>query len=285
VAKLPVTRAESGPTAGPVRFRSPEPPLTSLPVRNQHEYVPRPRCFTLCGQVTNVAPDEMEVTVMSAVVLVDDDGDYREVTSAGLAARGHLVVDVADAETALFELTQHAVDAVVVDVSLPGMDGVTFIREVRRRGDTPLIALTVEPDVAREVEAFDAGADAFVTKAITIKELDARIRSLMCRGSRRQHEIVAGRMTIRPGAGHVQVGDRVIDLEPVDMRLLVVLASSPLLVHSRAQLRERVFGTDASVATNALEGHIRSLRAALEPDPQRPRQIVAVRGSGYRFVP
>ena len=96
---------------------------------------------------------------------------------------------------------------------------------------------------------------------------------------------VTGRLTIRPEAGHVQLGDRVIRLDPVDMRLLVELASPPLVVHSRSQLRERVFGSEAWVATAALERHIRRLRAALEPEPKQPRHIVAVRGAGYRYVP
>jgi DNA-binding response OmpR family regulator len=149
----------------------------------------------------------------------------------------------------------------------------------------PLIALTGCVDAVGEAEVLDAGADAYLRKPVSVGELDLRIRTLVRRSSRCAPAMNTERLVIRPDAGQVQLGDRVIHLDPVDMRLLVELASSPLVVHSRSQLRERVFGAEAWVATAALERHIRRLRAVLEPEPKQPRHIVAVRGIGYRFVP
>lgn len=223
---------------------------------------------------------------MSAIVLVDDDAQFRELIGSALADRGHLVIGVADAESALYELAQHAVDAALVDVRLPGMDGVAFVREVRRRGNIPLIVLTGCSDSGEEAAVLNAGGDAFLVKPVSVDELDLRVRMLVRRSQTpAPDKIQVGDVIVHPAALQVEVRGSVVQLTRVETRLLVELITAPLLVHSRSQLRERIFGTEPWAATAALERHIRRLRTVIEPEPNRPRHLVAVRGMGYRFVP
>lgn len=223
---------------------------------------------------------------MPTVLFVDQDDGFRAVLAGALTDRGHRVVAVRDAETALFELAAHAIDVSLIDVSLPGLDGAALIREVRRRGTTPVIVLSNGHSSREDQVTVLAEADAHVSKVTPVNELDLRIRALVQgREGLTRQAMSIGDLTLCPVEQKVVVHGRAVHLDAMEMRLLMELVRSPMLVHTHDQLRERLFGPHARGCPDVLERRVESLRRVLEDDPRHPRRIVMIRGSGYCFVP
>lgn len=225
---------------------------------------------------------------MTTLLIVDDDDDLRTMLRIALEDERYRVVDAEDAERALYELSRHAVDAVLVDIRLPGMNGLELCREIRRRSRVPVVAVTAQAESEDMVAVLDAGADDYVAKPIKIPELVARLRSVLRRargdlapGTR----VRAGDLLIDLSTGLVERGAQPIPLTPVESRLLAVLAERLGVMVRREELLERVWGPDRLDDLRIVDVHIERLRAKIEAEADHGAHLVAIPGMGYQLVP
>jgi DNA-binding response OmpR family regulator len=198
---------------------------------------------------------------------------------------------VSSGEDALDVIGRRPTDIVLVDLMLPGIDGLELTRRIRRTNDVPIVVLTARNDTHDVVAGLEAGADDYVTKPFVVKELSARIRAHM----RRAHgpseagsdsdRVVVGDLEVSQAEGAVRLGGVEAHLTRTEFRLLWELASSPGRVFSRETLLERVWGYDYFGDTRLVDVHVRRLRTKIEPDPSNPRYVVTVRGLGYKLAP
>jgi DNA-binding response OmpR family regulator len=229
-------------------------------------------------------------TATATVLVVDDEPMVREVVSRYLELDGLRVHEAADGPSAIAWLAAHRPDLVVLDVMLPGTDGLTILRELRAGGDIPVILLTARAEEVDRIVGLELGADDYVIKPFSARELAARVRTVL----RRTHAPVPaddavldfGRLRIDPLTRDVHVDGTRVELTPKEFELLVVLARSPRQVFSRRQLLAQVWDSapeyqDAATVTV----HVGRLRQKLERNPDDPRWITTAWGVGYRFEP
>lgn len=237
------------------------------------------------------------------VLVVEDDDRIRASLRLALRDEGHEVVDFADAESALEHFREQPAELVLVDVMLPAMSGLDLCRALRTFSAVPIVMLTARDDSHDVVAGLEAGADDYVTKPYNVKELAARIRSLLRRTSgilevmagtsagakeaddTSASELTFGTLVFEVDAGVVRRGDDVIDLTSTEYRLLCELVENQRRVLSREQLLESVWGYDYYGDVRVVDAHVRRLRKKIELDPAEPRLVVTVRGLGYRFDP
>ncbi len=227
--------------------------------------------------------DEPKATVL----VVDDEPIVRQVVATYLRQEGHPTLEAADGRSALDLIERAEPGLVVLDVMLPGIDGLEVCRAIRRRSDTPVIMLTARGEEADRIVGLDLGADDYVTKPFSPRELVARVRSVLRRAPARAAagRIAAGRIEIDIGAHEVTRDGVPVQLTMKEFDLLAFLARNPRLVFSRAQLMDRVWGYEAAFDTGTVTVHVRRLREKIEEDPSSPRHVQTVWGVGYRFVP
>lgn len=223
----------------------------------------------------------------SSVLVVDDEPMVREVVAAYLTRDGFEVRESGDGKAALKHLTNGPTDLVILDVMLPGTDGFSVLRKVREREDIPVILLTARGEEADRVLGLELGADDYVVKPFSPRELAARVRTVLKRtmtSSTTGSRIEFDGLSIDPGSREVRVGGRLVKLTPKEFDLLRFLASSPRQVFSRSQILDHVWDSseewqDPSTVTV----HVRRLRQKIETNPDLPRRLVTVWGVGYRF--
>jgi len=224
----------------------------------------------------------------SRVLIVEDDERIRSALRLALEDEGYEVAEAPDAEQGL-ELHAHdGPDVVLVDLMLPGMSGFDLCRELRKTSGVPIVVVTARSDTHDIVAGLEAGADDYVTKPFAVKELTARIRSLLRRTSTVSsptERLAFGNVEIRPRAGIVRRDGQEIALTKTEFRLLCELALHPGIVLSREQLLERIWGYDYFGDARLVDAHIRRLRTKIEADPAEPALVVTVRGLGYKLVP
>jgi DNA-binding response OmpR family regulator len=229
-------------------------------------------------------------TVATATVLVvDDEPMVREVVSRYLELDGLRVHQAADGPSAVAWLAAHQPDLVVLDVMLPGIDGLTILRELRAGGDTPVILLTARVEEVDRILGLELGADDYVVKPFSARELAARVRSVLRRTRVAPDDgtvLDFGRLRIEPLTREVHVDGERVELTPKEFELLVVLARSPRQVFSRRQLLAQVWDSSPEYQDAAtVTVHVGRLRQKLERNPDDPRWITTAWGVGYRFEP
>ena len=219
----------------------------------------------------------------SRILVVDDDIALAEMIGIVLQAEGFEVVDCADGAQALDVFHQVTPDLVLLDLMLPGMDGIEICRLIRRESDVPVVMLTARSDTADVVAGLEAGADDYVPKPFKPKELVARVRArLRGREDSAEEHVRLGDMSIDVAGHVVRRGDEEISLTPLEFDLLVALARAPWKVFSRDELLEKVWGYRHAADTRLVNVHVQRLRSKVERDPDKPEVVITVRGVGYR---
>jgi DNA-binding response OmpR family regulator len=232
------------------------------------------------------------LTVMTGtkVLVVDDEPTVREVVVGYLRRDGHDVAEAADGNSALDLLDADPPDLVVLDMMLPGVNGLDVLRRVRATSDIPVIMLTARAEESDRVSGLELGADDYVVKPFSPRELAARVNGVLRRTSGRATEspqpLEFGELRIDPRSREVVLDGEVIEMTPKEFDVLAFLASSPRQVFSRAQLLESVWQSSPDWQDPAtVTVHVRRIRNKIEADPEHPRWITTVWGVGYRFEP
>jgi two-component system, OmpR family, KDP operon response regulator KdpE len=221
------------------------------------------------------------------VLAVDDEPQILRALRTSLSARGHEVLTATNGETALDALSSAEVDLVVLDLGLPGIDGVEVIRRLRSWSTTPVIVLSVRDAQADKVAALDAGADDYVTKPFAMDELLARMRAVL----RRAGPAEAGPAVVTVGSLQVDLakklvtrGGQTIHLTPTEFALLELFVGNPGKLLTHRWLLQKVWGAGYAEQSNYLRVYVASLRKKLEPDPDTPSLILTEPGVGYRWM-
>jgi two-component system response regulator MtrA len=224
--------------------------------------------------------------VRAKVLVVDDDVDLSEMLGIVLRSEGIQPVFCHHGSQALDALHRELPDLVLLDLMLPGKDGLTVCREIRAESPVPVVMLTARGDTLDVVEGLQAGADDYIVKPFKPKELIARIHARLRRLGEAASEIFTiGDVVVDLGAHSVTRGSRSIILTPLEFDLLAALAARPGFVFSREQLLEEVWGYQHSGDTRLVNVHVQRLRGKVEVDPESPEVVVTVRGVGYRAGP
>ena len=221
------------------------------------------------------------------ILVVDDEERLLSLLRAYLKQEGFRVVTAPDGREALFVARQEKPDLIVLDLMMPVMDGYEFMRRHRREQETPIIILTAKVEGPDKVLGLELGADDYVTKPFSPRELAARVRAVLRRTGQTlpQAEILrAADITLDRGNHTVRVGDRLVNPTRSEFDLLAVLMSAPGRVFSRLQLLDVVQGVAFQGYERTIDVHIKNLRAKIEPSPRRPQYIETVYGVGYRFA-
>lgn len=226
---------------------------------------------------------------MSAILVVEDEDSYREPLAFNLRRDGYEVGEAADGEVGLAMAESGDFDLVLLDLMLPGLPGTEVCRRLRQTSDVPVIMLTAKDDVVDRVVGLEIGADDYVTKPYSYRELLARVRAVLRRRSSALQEededlLEVGAVQLWVERHEVAVDGRQVAMPLREFELLEYLARNPARVLTRSQLMDRVWGIDYVGETKTLDVHVKRLRAKIEPDPSHPVRLVTVRGLGYKLV-
>ncbi|GAB2834970.1 response regulator transcription factor [Lentzea nigeriaca] len=217
------------------------------------------------------------------VLLVEDDERIRQALSLALSDEDFTVDEAGSGEEALRRLETERFDVVLVDLTLPGIDGLEVVRTLRSRGDLPIIVVTARTDAHDVIAGLEAGADDYVTKPLMASVLAARIRALLRRRGPTRDTVRIGDLEIRPQEGLVHRAGERVHLTRTEFRLLLELAGAGGRIVTREQLLQKVWGYDYFGDTRLLDVHIRRLRRKVEANPDDPVLVLTVRGAGYRI--
>lgn len=233
---------------------------------------------------------ESNKAMSAKVLVVEDERSVADAVGYTLKRAGYDVRIVYDGKSALKAIRRDPPDMVVLDLMLPEVSGLDVCRVLRAESDAGVIMLTAKVHEDDKVEGLGAGADDYITKPFSMKELLARVEAVLRRvGTGRKAEgqdiVVAGDVEIDKDRHLVTIAGRQADLSPKEFDLLVVLVSHPERVFSREALLRHVWGEDEYRDPHTVNVHIRWLREKIEEDPSQPARIVTVRGFGYKFVP
>jgi DNA-binding response OmpR family regulator len=225
---------------------------------------------------------------VTTVLVVDDEPIVREVVVRYLQREGFRTLEAGDGHLARRLVEKHSPSLVVLDLMLPGVDGLELCRWIRSRSDLPVIMLTARGDEADRIVGLELGADDYVTKPFSPRELAARVRTVLRRAKpepTRDARLVFDDLVVDPSAREVLKQGEPLRLTAKEFDLLHFLASHPKQVFSRDQLMDRVWGYEAALDTGTVTVHVRRLREKIEDDPSQPARLQTVWGVGYRFVP
>ena len=222
---------------------------------------------------------------MTRIMVVDDEVQILRSLDINLRAHGYSVDLALDGETALTDATKHTPDLVLLDLGLPGIDGIDVIKGLRSWSDVPIIVLSAREGDTSKVPAFDAGADDYVTKPFSINELMARVRASLRRQQATPEEtmIATEHFVVDFSAGRVTRDGQAVRLTPIEWSIVEQLARHPGQLVTQRQLLQRVWGPQYENETNYLRVHLAAIRRKLEPEAARPRYFITVPGIGYRF--
>jgi DNA-binding response OmpR family regulator len=232
------------------------------------------------------------------ILVVDDDLTTRKMLRFVLEQQGgHRIVEAADAAGALEVLAAESFDLAMIDVVMPGLDGLELCKRIRATSNMPIVVVSARGDLQSRVRGLQLGADDYLPKPFDPSELAARVDAVLRRSHRSVHTDTAGRMrigdvTLYLSEHQVELrakrgGRRQVQLTPTEFRLLLVLARAPGRAFSRQELQASIWGTvtDVDASNSTVNAFMSGLRDRLEPDPKNPRYLVTVRNVGYRFDP
>jgi DNA-binding response OmpR family regulator len=233
-------------------------------------------------------PPTRHAGVPLGILVVDDESDLREMLTRSFSREGHHVVAVADGTAAIERASSERFDIILLDVALgAGPDGYEVCRALRaRRNMVPIIMLTALDSEADAVLGLEAGADDYVTKPFGLAELRSRIRAVLRRAGTRAHgdgPLAVGPISLDRVQREVTVDDAPVKLTFSEFELLDALMAEPGRLLNRQELLRAIWGDSAYRDPRAIDVHIRHLREKLEPEPEKPRYILTVRGAGYRL--
>ena len=222
------------------------------------------------------------------ILVVDDAENLRVLVKSYLTQEGYKVVTANNGREALFVTRDSKPDLILLDLMMPEMGGYEFMRHYSREGNAPIILLTAKIEESDKVLGLELGADDYVTKPFSMRELAARVRAVLRRAGKAtpQAEILrAGEIVLDRGGRLVQVSNQTVNLTPSEFDLLAALMTEPGRAFSRADLLDLLQGTTFEGYERTIDVHVRNLRTKIEPDPSQPRYIETVYGHGYRFSP
>ncbi len=226
--------------------------------------------------------------VRETILVVEDEPKISELLKLYLERDGYQVVIVADGGAALEAFVRHEPRLVVLDLNLPVMDGLEVCRRLRKDSAVPIIMLTARDEEVDKLIGLELGADDYVTKPFSPREVVARVRAVLRRIGQApqtaQETLRAGDLTLDLARHQARQGKLLLELTPTEFRLLEVLMSHPGRVFSRLQLLDQVQGEAFEGYERTIDAHVKNLRQKIEPDPQRPTHIQTVYGVGYRFA-
>jgi two-component system, OmpR family, alkaline phosphatase synthesis response regulator PhoP len=227
--------------------------------------------------------------VVKTVLVVDDEPKIVDVVREYLEHAGFAVRTAGDGPAALERARALAPDLIVLDLGLPGLDGLDVARQLRRSSRVPVIILTARGDEVDRIIGLELGADDYLVKPFSPRELVARVRAVLRRVD--EHDttaddepLVRGDLVVDPARRRVTVAGQPVELTPTEFDLLAHLARQPGRVFTRAQLLTAIHGVAVESYERAIDAHVKNLRRKLEPDPRHPRYVLTAHGIGYRFT-
>jgi DNA-binding response OmpR family regulator len=224
---------------------------------------------------------------MATILVVDDEPKIVQLARDYLEHAGFAVLTAGDGASALHSARTRAPDLIVLDLGLPGLDGLEVMRSIRATGSTPIVVLTARDTELDKLLGLELGADDYVTKPFSPRELVARVRAVLRRSERplepREH-VEVGDLALDVPRLRTTVAGRPIDLTATEFQLLTTMAREPGRVFTRSQLLDAVHGVAFDSYERAIDAHIKNIRRKLEPDPARPRYVETVYGVGYRVA-
>ncbi len=236
-------------------------------------------------------PDHAPAAGASRILVIDDDTKLCELIADYLVPLGYHVETAHDGREGLEKARRESYSAVILDVMLPGMDGFEVLKKLRRDSDVPVLMLTSRGDEADRVVGLEIGADDYLPKTFSTRELLARLRAVTRRAARASdagdqtpEELVARDVRVRPASRTASIGDNPLELTPIEFNLLESLVKAKGRVKSREQLIEEVADRDFAAFDRSVDVHVSSLRKKLGDDPKAPRYIKTVRAVGYLFI-
>ena len=224
---------------------------------------------------------------MKTILVVDDKASVRTLVREYLTAEGFRVVTAEHGQAALYTARQEKPDLILLDIMMPELDGFAFIQAFRKESDTPVILLTAKLEESDKVIGLELGADDYITKPFGMRELVARIHTVMRRAGQIPHpstRLQRGEILLDRETHSVTVAGQPVHLTPSEFDLLAFLMDAPGRVFSRLDLLEDLQGTSFEGVARTIDVHIRNLRTKIESDPANPRYIETVFGIGYRFA-
>jgi DNA-binding response OmpR family regulator len=226
-------------------------------------------------------------TASRTILVVDDEPRIVELARDYLEHAGFRVITASDGPTALDSARRDRPDLVVLDLGLPGLDGLDVTRELRRDGSMPIVMVTARDDEVDKLLGLELGADDYLTKPFSPRELVARIKAVLRRTDRPVEAadvIRVGDLQLDVPRMRTEVAGRSVDLTPTEFTLLATLARQPGRIFTRSQLLDALHGIAFESYERAIDSHIKNLRRKLEPDPRQPRYVLTVYGVGYRLA-
>ena len=222
------------------------------------------------------------------ILVVDDEPQIVRLVRAYLQESGFRVVTASDGQQALYVARHEKPDLIVLDITMPHIDGLEFTRRIRSETNTPIIMLTARAEETDRIVGLQMGADDYVTKPFSPRELVARVQAVLRRVQgppSSSHVLRVGKLMLDRTTHIVTVSNQPVDLTPTEFNLLETLLTTPGRAFSRAELLEAVQGIAFEAYERTVDAHVKNLRRKIEPDPGRPIFILTVRGVGYRLNP
>ena len=226
-------------------------------------------------------------TATRTILVVDDEPRIVELARDYLEHAGFRVITASDGPTALDSARRDRPDLVVLDLGLPGLDGLDVTRELRRDGSMPIVMVTARDDEVDKLLGLELGADDYLTKPFSPRELVARIKAVLRRTDRPVEAadlIRVGDLQLDVPRMRTEVAGRSVDLTPTEFTLLATLARQPGRIFTRSQLLDALHGIAFESYERAIDSHVKNLRRKLEPEPRQPRYVLTVYGVGYRLA-